>query len=146
MKLKNLKHGPIWLFIIGLGVLIFSSDGGRLFAHDDAAPHQNHPPLHAIDVMRAFEDDHHEVHNLAAATVNTCSGGFADIYPCSNVDLMAFLPLADIGGGEGNDIWGWTDSATGNEYAIMGRTNGTSFVDIRGLFNDRYESRGKRIL
>ena len=77
MKLKNLKHGPIWLFIIGLGVLIFSSDGGRLFAHDDAAPHQNHPPLHAIDVMRAFEDDHHEVHNLAAATVNTCSGGFA---------------------------------------------------------------------
>ena len=51
-------------------------------------------------------------------------------YSCSNVDLMSFLALDDIGGGGGNDIWGWTDSSTGKEYAIMGRTNGTSFVDI----------------
>ena len=59
-----------------------------------------------------------------------CSGGMAGTYPCSNVDLMSFLALADIGGGQANDIWGWTDSSTGKEYAIMGRTNGTSFVDI----------------
>lgn len=29
-----------------------------------------------------------------------------------------------------NDIWGWTDPVTGKEYAIVGRTNGTAFVDI----------------
>ena len=68
----------------------------------------------------------------------TCSGGMAGTYPCSNVDLMSFLALADIGGGSANDIWGWTDSSTGKEYAIMGRTNGTSFVDISDPLNPIY--------
>ena len=67
-----------------------------------------------------------------------CSGGMAGTYPCSNVDLMSFLALADIGGGQANDIWGWTDSSTGKEYAIMGRTNGTSFVDISDPVNPIY--------
>ena len=67
-----------------------------------------------------------------------CSGGMAGTYPCSNVDLMSFLPLADIGGGGANDIWGWTDSSTGKEYAIMGRTNGTSFVDVSDPVNPIY--------
>ena len=67
-----------------------------------------------------------------------CSGGMAGTYPCSNVDLMSFLALANIGGGEANDIWGWTDSSTGKEYAIMGRTNGTSFVDISDPVNPIY--------
>ena len=70
--------------------------------------------------------------------VTTCSGGMAGTYPCSNVDLMSFLALADIGGGEANDIWGWTDASTGKEYAIMGRTNGTSFVDISDPVNPIY--------
>ena len=68
----------------------------------------------------------------------TCSEGMAGTYPCSNVDLMSFLALADIGGGEANDIWGWTDSSTGKEYAIMGRTTGTSFVDISDPVNPIY--------
>ena len=66
----------------------------------------------------------------ATPAVTTCAEGMAGTYPCSNVDLMSVLALADIGGGDANDIWGWTDSSTGKEYAIMGRTNGTSFVDI----------------
>ena len=59
-----------------------------------------------------------------------CVGGFAGIYPCDNVDLLGFLPLDDIGGGDGADIWGWTDPLTGKEYALMARTRGTAFVDI----------------
>ncbi len=59
-----------------------------------------------------------------------CSDGTAAGYPCQNVDLLAFMPFSAIGGGQGNDVWGWTDSATGREYALMGRTNGTSFVDV----------------
>jgi choice-of-anchor B domain-containing protein len=30
----------------------------------------------------------------------------------------------------GNDIWGWFDAQTGQEYALMGLQNGTAFVDI----------------
>ncbi|HUF40195.1 MAG TPA: choice-of-anchor B family protein [Anaerolineales bacterium] len=67
-----------------------------------------------------------------------CVNGFAGSYVCENVDLLAFMPLATIGGGEGNDIWGWTDPLNGKEYAIMGRTNGTSFIDISDPVNPVY--------
>ena len=43
---------------------------------------------------------------------------------------MSHLAMNDIGGGLGNDIWGWQDSLTGKEYAMMGRSTGTAFVDI----------------
>ena len=59
-----------------------------------------------------------------------CTDGAAGPYPCNEIDLMAFLPHADIGGGSGNDIWGWTDPSTGREYALVGRSSGTAFVDI----------------
>lgn len=61
-----------------------------------------------------------------------CSGGLADGYPCSKVDLRAFVPKAALGGGTQNlnDIWGWTDPVSGAEIAIVGRTHGTAFVDI----------------
>ena len=96
-----------------------------LFADDDeSAPHQGRPPLHVQETMRAFQNDQLAPENLAAQSITSCTGGFAGSYACSNVDLMAFLPLNQIGGGFGNDIWGWTDPQTGKEYAIMGRTTG----------------------
>jgi choice-of-anchor B domain-containing protein len=69
-----------------------------------------------------------------------CVGGMAGIYPCQNVDLMAFMPIASIGGSgsSGSDIWGWTDPVTGHEWAILGRSNGTSFVDITDAANPVY--------
>ncbi|MGH2541299.1 MAG: choice-of-anchor B family protein, partial [Ardenticatenaceae bacterium] len=66
------------------------------------------------------------------------SGGMAGQYPCDNVDLLAHMPLNTIGGGNGNDIWGWTDPVTGKEYALAGRTNGTAFVDISDPENPVY--------
>jgi choice-of-anchor B domain-containing protein len=59
-----------------------------------------------------------------------CIDGKAGKYPCDNVHLMSTMPLDSIGGGRGNDIWGWTDRLTGREYALVGRTNGTAFVDV----------------
>ncbi len=60
-----------------------------------------------------------------------CTDGMAGIYPCDNVDLLAFVPLEDIGGGDNtNDIWGWVSPNTGKEYAIVGCNNGTAFVDV----------------
>ena len=29
-----------------------------------------------------------------------------------------------------NDVWGWVDSATGREYALVGLSNGTAFLDV----------------
>jgi choice-of-anchor B domain-containing protein len=104
-------------------------------AHDDSMPGQGRVPAHTRDNMRAFAAEHHHNENLSAQSITTCSGGMAGGYPCSNIDLMAFLPLSQIGGGNGNDIWGWTDLITGKEYAIMGLTNGTAFVDISDPVN-----------
>lgn len=59
-----------------------------------------------------------------------CVSGVADIFPCHNVDLAGFLALAEIGGGSGNDLWGWTDPVDGREYALIGRSNGLAFVDL----------------
>jgi len=66
------------------------------------------------------------------ASLFPCENGFADIYPCNDYDLMAHVPIEDLGGtgAEGNDSWGWTDSTTGKEYALIGTTTGTAFVDI----------------
>lgn len=60
-----------------------------------------------------------------------CRDGRADEYECNNVDLLSFVSLATLGcGGDGNDIWGWTDPETKREYAIVGCADGTSFVDV----------------
>ncbi len=50
----------------------------------------------------------------------------------NGIDLLAHLPLSELGapGGEGNDIWGWTDPMTSREYALVGTSINTTFVDI----------------
>jgi len=67
-----------------------------------------------------------------------CIDGFAGSFPCDNVDLAYYYEIADVGGGEGNDCWGWTDPIGGKEYAIYGRTSGTSFIDISDPRNPIY--------
>jgi choice-of-anchor B domain-containing protein len=67
-----------------------------------------------------------------------CVDGFAGPFPCDGVDLEGFLPNSTIGGGNLNDIWGWTDPKTGREYAIVGRTGGTAFVDISQPTEPKY--------
>ncbi|MCG8469251.1 MAG: choice-of-anchor B family protein [Gemmatimonadetes bacterium] len=76
-----------------------------------------------------------ERRDLSALSDVSCGDdGMADQFTCSEVDVLSFMPLDEIGGeGRGietNDVWGWTDPQTGREYAIVGRTNGTSFIDI----------------
>ncbi len=91
-------------------------------------------PLDAAEpgaALRArFLADQEPAQALASAAFTPCVSGMAGVYPCSNVDLAAFLPNSTIGGGSGSSIWGWTDPLTGKEYALMGRTNGTAFVDV----------------
>jgi choice-of-anchor B domain-containing protein len=75
------------------------------------------------------------IHNLSFSQV--CNGGFAGIYPCNNIDLKSFMPFSQIGGvnggvtpTRGSGCWGWTDPLTSKEYAIMGCSTHTAFVDI----------------
>ena len=70
-----------------------------------------------------------------------CEDGSASDWGCDGVDLVSFLPVSDIGGGPGislNDMWGWYDEETAREYAIVGRNDGTSFIDVTDPANPRY--------
>ena len=59
-----------------------------------------------------------------------CVDGSAGGYSCKGISLEKRLALESMEGTMGNDLWGWTDSETGKEYALMGMSNGTAFVDV----------------
>ena len=64
-----------------------------------------------------------------------CENGMAGDYSCQEVDLLSHISPQDllaeeVSGNWLNDIWGWTDPVSGKEYALVGMTNGTSFVDV----------------
>ncbi|MDE2805950.1 MAG: choice-of-anchor B family protein [Gemmatimonadota bacterium] len=70
-----------------------------------------------------------------------CSNGAAAGFACDGVDLLAFLPTSALGGAPGervSDIWGWTDPATGREYALIGRSGGAAIVDVTYAASPRY--------
>jgi choice-of-anchor B domain-containing protein len=48
------------------------------------------------------------------------------------MQLLAQFPFFDQmdGGGGANDVWGWEDPQTGDEFAIVGRQGATSFFNI----------------
>lgn len=52
-------------------------------------------------------------------------------FPSNGVTLLSWLSLGDFGTGAsaGNDCWGYV-SGSGREYALMGLTTGTAFVEI----------------
>ncbi|MGH7574142.1 MAG: choice-of-anchor B family protein [Longimicrobiales bacterium] len=65
-----------------------------------------------------------------------CEDGRVGPFECADVELLAFVPNSMLRapdharGVRTNDNWGWTDPETGREYALVGRNDGTSFVDI----------------
>lgn len=75
-----------------------------------------------------------------------CIDGFVttddDTYPCQNVNLLSRVSLQEllsahsVDGGDtsANDIWGWTGPG-GEEIAIIGLMDRTSFVDISDPYN-----------
>lgn len=70
-----------------------------------------------------------------------CEDGEAGDFGCEEVDMMSFLTRGDVGAKRGiqmSDVWGWTDPETGVEYAIIGRTDGTSFVSLANPEAPRY--------
>jgi choice-of-anchor B domain-containing protein len=65
--------------------------------------------------------------------------GKVGVFDCGNTQLHSFLPpsrmthdghVINLSG-----LWGWTDPQTGKEWALMGRQDGTTFVDISNPSN-----------
>jgi choice-of-anchor B domain-containing protein len=70
-----------------------------------------------------------------------CGSGTAGEFPCQQVDLVSFVPVSALGGKRGimvNDMWGWTDTTTGREFAIVGRFDATVFVEVTDPSNPVY--------
>jgi choice-of-anchor B domain-containing protein len=96
----------------------------------------------AVNVYRRTEEGWVE-HSVLAAEIEAlpsmkgepvrCLDGAAGGFECSDVDVVSFLSLPELGGGPGiqvNDLWVWSDEELGRDYALVGRTDGTSFVDV----------------
>jgi choice-of-anchor B domain-containing protein len=119
-------HYLIMLMAMALSLFVASTE--RVVAHPGDAPPD--PPF----ALQAPGTDQGLPGPLQAAADVTCADGSAAGYPCHRVDLLAFVPLREMGGTRSksatSDIWGWTDPETGREYAIVGRVFGTSFLDI----------------
>jgi choice-of-anchor B domain-containing protein len=94
-------------FILFLAITLFGCSGG---GYDDPVAVPPASPL--------------------SAGPEICTSGSAGDFPCSGISLSKRVSLETMGGTGGNDIWGWFDAQTGNEYALMGMTNGTAFVDV----------------
>ena len=60
----------------------------------------------------------------------SCVDGQAGSFACEGISLLSRVPLDDMDGFFGNDLWGWYDAESDREYALMGMDTGTAFVDI----------------
>ena len=67
-----------------------------------------------------------------------CRDGAAGDFTCDRVDLVSKLSILQIDADFVSDIWGWTDPMTGTEWALVGHSSGTSFVNLRDPLNPVY--------
>lgn len=70
-----------------------------------------------------------------------CTNGAAAAFSCNNVEMLAHLAKADLGAEPDvlvNDIWGWTDSETNRDYALVAKMNSVAIVDVTDPVNPVY--------
>ena len=78
---------------------------------------------------------------VSGKEVKCGADGKATDWACSNTGLLAYMPISAIGGKRGVGLsgsWGWTDPLTGKDIALIGRTDGTAFVDVTDPVHPRY--------
>ncbi len=135
------------------GLQYRSSYGSALAANDNiavvgAVGHDNFegvvfPYARINDAWVAGRKLYNETGEFASVTgeMTQCAEGKAGEFDCSDVDMLSFLSREDIGAARGiqvNDVWGWEDPLTGDEYALVGRTDGTSFIKVTDAHNPVY--------
>jgi len=125
MGLTN--HNTMRLLLIFIGTLSLSS--GQKNHAGPCRPGEN-------DSLRKNKLPRVQKSSIIGARV-PCVDGFANEYPCANIDLESFVSLSDMNGGsndvEGNDVWGWEKD--GRRFAIVGMTTGTAFVEVTDSIN-----------
>src|SRR5262245_1159699 len=60
------------------------------------------------------------------------NGKSAGLYACSNVSLLAHIPLGKFSTlpRSASNLWGYVDPDDNREYAIVGLSNGTAVVEV----------------
>ena len=101
----------------GGGVIIYERDGSGAWKE---TPMQTP----ALDELPAL-----------TGTERRCSGsGKVEMFECGAADLQAFLPPSKLSHDghyiQLSSLWGYTDAKTKKEWAIVGRRDGATFVDI----------------
>jgi choice-of-anchor B domain-containing protein len=76
--------------------------------------------------------------NFEAMSDLPCEDGMAGPFECDGIDLLAFVPQEDFNGAGVSDLWGWTDPESGDEYVIIGKTNGVAFFRVTDPLNPVY--------
>jgi len=93
-------------------------------------------------VVQTVETEYVDLYpSITGGQMGCAEDGVIEGFDCSEVDLLSFVSLGDLGGGKGirmNDVWGWTDPESGREFALAGRTNGTSFIEVTDPENPVY--------
>jgi choice-of-anchor B domain-containing protein len=121
------KHSGIyyiymWVALMLLGVFpqsAFAFQDGKALESEKTTVEQ--PPLQLDEASKG------------GSTSATCENGTAAGFPCAQVNLISMLSLEELGAPPGiglNDGWGWEDPDTARRYALVGREDGTAFVDI----------------
>ncbi len=102
-----------------LSVVIALWPAATAFAHDSDPKALDKQPIYRGPGYRAGQG----------------GGGIAAGFPSSNMTLLAWLPIPEFGTHDnGNDCWGYV-SPSGREYALMGLSHGTGFVEITNPAN-----------
>lgn len=110
------------------------SDNDGILDHEDNCPLIANPNQEDIN-NNGIGDVCDVAGNINA--LSPCENGLAGIYPCNGYDLMGYISIEELGGigASGTDCWGWTDITTGKEYALVGTSTGTTFIDISDTQN-----------
>lgn len=113
--------------IAAVGAANARNNGGALFIYErDANGRWVEQPMLTTPID--------EIPAMTGAEKRCSGGGKVEIFDCGSTDLLSFLPPSRLTHDghyiEMNDSWGWTDTQTKKEWAIIGRRDGSTFVDI----------------
>lgn len=102
--------------ICGILLLLLLGCSNDDHTHDP----DHHPPLTVND----------DPAGTGPLVFTPCENGMAGPFPCNGFYMQSRISLQQMSASAANDIWGWTDTESGKEYALIGLDNGTGFADI----------------